>query len=82
MGNDGGNIIRRLSRTTENPSTVPIIWEWPGHHEVEGGNVLYLDGHVDFVRYPGKFPMTEKFIEALREIDAEVSGDCLPISSR
>ena len=27
-------------------------------HVPGGGNVLYMDGHVDFVRYPGKFPMS------------------------
>ena len=82
MGNAGGNIIRRLSRNTEESSTVPIIWEWPGHRDAEMANVLYLDGHVELILYPGKFPMTEKFIEALREIDAEVSGDCSPIISK
>lgn len=27
-------------------------------HIPGGGNVLYMDGHVDFVRYPGKYPMS------------------------
>jgi prepilin-type processing-associated H-X9-DG protein len=27
-------------------------------HVPGGGNVLYMDGHVEFIRYPGKFPMT------------------------
>ena len=48
-------------------SEVPIMWDhitstvglYPAH--APGGcNVLYLDGHVEFVRYPGdRFPMTE-----------------------
>ena len=27
-----------------------VVYEKPGHHGDEGGNVLFLDGHVDFVR--------------------------------
>jgi len=28
------------------------------NHVPGGSNVLYMDGHVEFVKYPGKFPMT------------------------
>jgi prepilin-type processing-associated H-X9-DG protein len=28
------------------------------NHVPGGGNVLYMDGHVEFVKYPGKFPMS------------------------
>ena len=42
---------------------MPVMWERPGHHDPDGGNVLFMDGHVEFIRYPGKFPMTEAFIE-------------------
>jgi prepilin-type processing-associated H-X9-DG protein len=27
------------------------------NHVPGGGNVLYLDGHVTFIRYPGEFPV-------------------------
>lgn len=27
------------------------------NHVPGGGNVLYMDGHVDFMKYPGKYPM-------------------------
>jgi prepilin-type processing-associated H-X9-DG protein len=47
---------------------VPVIWEWPENHN--GGYVLYLDGHVEFVPYPGKFPMTATFQNRLRAISA------------
>jgi prepilin-type N-terminal cleavage/methylation domain-containing protein/prepilin-type processing-associated H-X9-DG protein len=31
-----------------------------GYNHIPGGsNVLYLDGHVDFIRYPGKAPVNE-----------------------
>jgi prepilin-type processing-associated H-X9-DG protein len=28
------------------------------NHVPGGGNVLYMDGHVEFVRYPGRFPFS------------------------
>jgi hypothetical protein len=47
---------------------VPVVIEWPGHHR-RGAKVTYLDGHTEYVAYPGKFPMTPAFINALRAID-------------
>jgi prepilin-type processing-associated H-X9-DG protein len=85
-GNLNGNVIRRLTLGVDRflisdsnavlhgkpspASEIPVIWEWPSNHG-KGGNVLYLDGHVEFVPYPGKFPMTKPFIEALKEIKPE-----------
>ncbi|MBX3178357.1 MAG: hypothetical protein KF886_13435 [Candidatus Hydrogenedentes bacterium] len=46
--------------------TIPVMIEWPGNHEgYTGGHVLYMDGHVEWIEYPGKFPMTEATIAAL-----------------
>jgi prepilin-type N-terminal cleavage/methylation domain-containing protein/prepilin-type processing-associated H-X9-DG protein len=33
------------------------------NHVPGGANVLYLDGHVDFVQYPGAFPVSKGFAE-------------------
>lgn len=33
------------------------------NHIPGGSNVLYMDGHVDFVKYPGKWPMTRVMTE-------------------
>ncbi len=33
------------------------------NHVPGGGNVLYLDGHVSFVRYPGTFPISRNFAD-------------------
>jgi prepilin-type processing-associated H-X9-DG protein len=49
-------------------SRIPVIFERPGFHK-DGANVLYMDGHVEFVKYPGKYPMTERFVNALKELD-------------
>lgn len=38
-------------------STVPALF----NHVPGGSNVLYMDGHVGFVKYPGSFPVTRVF---------------------
>ncbi|MBI4557232.1 MAG: DUF1559 domain-containing protein [Candidatus Hydrogenedentes bacterium] len=50
---------------TASASSVPLMWDHVSvkvidfSHAPGGGNVLYLDGHVEFLKYPaGKFPMT------------------------
>jgi len=32
-------------------------------HIPAGGNILYMDGHVEFVKYPGKWPISENYAE-------------------
>lgn len=49
-------------------SAIPVMIERPGL-QVGGSNVLFLDGHVEFLEYPGPFPMTEGFIRALESLD-------------
>jgi prepilin-type processing-associated H-X9-DG protein len=45
---------------------IPILIEHPGNHTPEGGNVLYMDGRVEFIPYPGKWPMTPTTMNLLR----------------
>jgi prepilin-type processing-associated H-X9-DG protein len=69
--------INEVFGAVETPaSTVPIIWDRPYtdperfSHQYEdgiGGNVCYLDGHVEFVRFGEKFPMTETMARLLEE---------------
>ena len=33
------------------------------NHVPGGGNVLYMDGHVSFIRYPGEYPISEEAAE-------------------
>ncbi|MCP4641017.1 MAG: DUF1559 domain-containing protein [bacterium] len=35
------------------------------NHVPGGANVLYMDGHVSFVRYPGDFPISRTFAETM-----------------
>jgi hypothetical protein len=48
---------------------VPVVIEWPENHLNPGGHVVYLDGHREFVPYPGKFPMTPAILAELRALD-------------
>ncbi len=49
-------------------SEVPVMWELPGNHEESGGWVVYMDGHTEWLPYPGPFPMSEAFVTRVREI--------------
>ncbi len=49
---------------------LPVAWDNTGadiskgvqfNHVPGGGNVLYMDGHANFVKYPGKFPISENY---------------------
>jgi prepilin-type processing-associated H-X9-DG protein len=56
---------------------IPILIERPGLHE-GGSNVLFLDGRVEFMPYPGPYPMTEAVITRLQALDdlrAELRDD-------
>jgi prepilin-type processing-associated H-X9-DG protein len=35
------------------------------NHVPGGGNVLYMDGHVSFIRYPGEYPISEAAAELI-----------------
>ena len=50
-------------------SKMPIMIERPNHHVPPGGNVLYIYGHVEFIPYPGKWPMTETTIGTLESLE-------------
>ncbi len=59
--------INNPAGSTEAQSTIPIIWDLAStrasefNHIPGGSNVLYLDGHVSFLRYPSDFPITRAF---------------------
>ena len=84
-GTAGGDVILRLQEGIErflitdpsNPaasaiaqSSIPIMIERFGNHIPGGGNVLYMDGRVRFLKYPGEFPMTEESVRILESLDA------------
>ncbi len=54
-------------------SEIPVLIESPHHNDPMGGNVLFLDGHVEYIRYSpnGKFPMIEEAMNILRALSGE-----------
>lgn len=71
MPYDGARLVRAdllFIRGYGSLYDVPIFIERPGLQR-GGSNVLFLDGTVEFIPYPGKWPMTEKFITALESLD-------------
>ena len=58
--------INNPAASAKAQSEAPLIWDHISTNVADfahipgGANVLYLDGHVDYVRYPGtRFPLTE-----------------------
>jgi prepilin-type processing-associated H-X9-DG protein len=40
------------------------------NHVPGGGNTLFMDGHVEFIKYPGKFPFNMAFATIVAAFDA------------
>ena len=66
--------INNPSSSTLAQSELVVMWDisvWPTdpvagtpsfNHLPGGGNILYMDGHVEFVRYPGEFPICASWV--------------------
>lgn len=56
--------INNPAASAQAASTIPVMWDeiavYGGvttfNHVPGGGNVLYMDGHVEWIRWPSKFP--------------------------
>ena len=59
--------INNPAASAQAQSEIPVMWDRLGtnialfNHVPGGSNVLYLDGHVSFLRYPGDFPVVRLF---------------------
>ena len=58
--------INNAGASATSATAIPLMWDHAStkvidfSHTPGGGNVLYLDGHVTFVKYPAvRFPMSE-----------------------
>jgi len=65
--------INNPARSARAQSDLPVVWDTFGSSEFDdngngtavfnhvpgGSNVLYMDGHVDYVRYPSRYPMLD-----------------------
>ncbi|HOF41425.1 MAG TPA: DUF1559 domain-containing protein [Candidatus Hydrogenedentes bacterium] len=81
-GSFGGDTFLRLREGVfremgGQPSQVPVMFDAASisgvatkfNHIPGGCNVLYMDGHVVFIRCPGQFPITPKILEAFGRLD-------------
>lgn len=70
--------INNPSASTQAQSEVPYFYDsveiTPSdfNHVVGGGNVLFMDGHVEFIKYPGKHPVNKVFASII--IKADIFG--------
>ncbi len=47
---------------------IPVMFDRPDNHIPPGINVLYLDGHVEFLRMDERFPAQQWFLDELAEL--------------
>jgi prepilin-type processing-associated H-X9-DG protein len=58
--------INNPAATARAQSEIPVMYDYPSTnveqfaHVPGGGNVMYMDGHVSFLRYPSIYPFTPK----------------------
>lgn len=77
-GSFGGDTFVRLRADLPHPEKIPVLFdnatgsEFPSvyrfNHIPGGGNILYMDGHTEFVKYPGTFPMSKNVLPALGKL--------------
>ena len=48
---------------------IPIMIERIRNNRGKGAHVLYMDGHVEYLEYPGRWPMTKTTVDLLDELD-------------
>ncbi len=62
--------INNPAATAQAQSELPVAWdratarigEYGFNHLPGGSNVLYMDGHVDYVRFPGEAPVSRIYV--------------------
>ena len=65
--------INNPAGSAQAQSTLPVIWDQvsadialAGFNHIPGGaNVMFMDGHVEFIRYPSDHPVTRAFAEII-----------------
>ena len=75
--------INNPAAAAQAQSVVPIMWDRfaqnitrDGFNHVPGGaNVLYLDGHVDYLRYPTVHPVTRAYAAVITDLYNAMYGE-------
>jgi len=61
----------RLQPMNDDAASTPVFIErYPNGHIPRGGSVVYADGHVKWIAFGRKWPMTEEAMAVLMELDA------------
>lgn len=60
--------ISPLRANLPDPASIPVLVEWDANHQYRGAHVAYLDGHVEFIKFGEKFPVTQEFYDAATEL--------------
>jgi len=67
--------INEPSKAHISQSVYPVMFDrididpYGFNHVPGGGNVLYMDGHVEFMHYPGIFPVNRAWAELVDQLD-------------
>jgi prepilin-type processing-associated H-X9-DG protein len=76
-GTGGTDRIVRLQEGIERDlpirqDEIPVMFDRSFDHHIPGGiNVLYMDGHVEFLKMEYRFPAQQWFLDALAELEYE-----------
>ena len=68
--------INNPAATAKGQSEIFTYWDTVSaavadfNHVPGGSNVLYLDGHVEFIRYPGDAPVNQNVAAVLQAVDS------------
>jgi len=66
-------------------SEIPVMWDmawttsdpqnkWSYFNHIPGGsNVLYMDGHVEFIRYPSEWPVCKAYVAMMNALATVIS---------
>jgi len=76
--------INNPSGSAQAQSSIPVMWDlawtavdavngWSYFNHIPGGsNVLYMDGHVEFMRFPGEWPICKAYVAMMNMLAAIV----------
>ncbi len=74
--------INNPSGSAQAQSSIPVMWDlawtpvdtvngWSYFNHIPGGsNVLYMDGHVEFMRFPGEWPICKAYVAMMNMLAA------------
>ncbi|HQE84749.1 MAG TPA: DUF1559 domain-containing protein [Candidatus Hydrogenedentes bacterium] len=72
--------INNPAGSSKAQTEIPVMWDWAWgpidpvngwsyfNHIPGGSNVLYMDGHVEFLRYPGEWPVCKAYVAMMNAL--------------